>query len=336
MSMPIQILVDPSQFPQALEKELLAGLRAGEVNPKFHYLTPRQTLAWLRLHERYAPFFHQSDGRELYETAFRRVLDGARPESWEVISLGCGAGQKEARFFKQLSQGAIPARYLPVDGGAGMVITAHQTVQPFLAADRIRPVVADLFADTEVTTWLASPGQESAQRLVLLFGLLPNIDPTTSGPVLTRFLRKQDWLLLSANLAPGGDYRAGTEAVLPLYDNAETVAWLRILLEDLGMEPDCGRFSFAVEAGPGLDGLLRIVVWYEFTKKCRLLVGDESIEFRSGDRLRLFYSNRYTPALVGALCTQWGLHLEESWISEDREEGIFLCRTSHQAGVRRR
>ena len=56
--------------------------------------------------------------------------------------------------------------------------------------------------------------------------MMPNSEPDLILPRLAGVVRRQDIMLLSANLAPGPDYEAGVRRVLPLYDNGLTRDWL--------------------------------------------------------------------------------------------------------------
>jgi L-histidine N-alpha-methyltransferase len=82
--------------------------------------------------------------------------------------------------------------------------------------------------------------------------MIPNLEPDNILPKLAQLVRKDDLLLMSANLAPGGDYLAGVKRVLPGYDNAQTRAWLLAFLYDLGVEAGDGAVDFSIEENSGL------------------------------------------------------------------------------------
>ena len=70
--------------------------------------------------------------------------------------------------------------------------------------------------------------------------MIPNFEPQVILPRLAGMIRPEDYLLLSANLAPGADYAAGVQRILPLYDNTLTREWLMTFLLDLGVEMGLG------------------------------------------------------------------------------------------------
>jgi hypothetical protein len=161
------------------------------------------------------------------------------------------------------------------------------------------------------------------RRIITFFGLIPNFEPDQILPKLARFVRAEDTLLLSANLAPGPDYRAGVQSVLPGYDNAETRAWLLAFLYDLGVEHGDGSVGFFIEER---SNLLRIVADFRFLRPRILTVHDERFAFGPGDAMRLFFSYRHTPTIIRELLQQHDLEVVEQWITNSEEEGVFLCR----------
>jgi hypothetical protein len=136
-------------------------------------------------------------------------------------------------------------------------------------------------------------------------------------------LRGGDWLLLSANLAPGPDYAAGVQRILPGYDNPLTRDWLTAFLFDLGFAPEDGTVRFAVEDSAG--GCKRVVADFAVTRRRALDVYGETFEFRAGDKIRLFFSYRYTPDLLRARLKPHQLEAREQWVAPSGEEGVFLC-----------
>jgi uncharacterized SAM-dependent methyltransferase len=161
-------------------------------------------------------------------------------------------------------------------------------------------------------------------RLIAFFGMLPNFEPEIILRRLSALLAPGDALLLSANLAPGPDYAAGVRRILPLYDNALTRDWLITFLLDLGVETEDGEVRFAIEDGAEGSGLMRVVGRFQFNRASDITVDSERFEFRPGDSIRLFFSYRHTPALVRASLAREGLEVRREWITQSKEEGLFL------------
>jgi hypothetical protein len=152
--------------------------------------------------------------------------------------------------------------------------------------------------------------------------MIPNFEPQLILPRLATLLRPADYLLFSANLAPGPDYAAGVQQILPLYDNDLTREWLLTFLLDLGVERNDGSLTFAVEDS---NGLKRIVAHFKFSASRQISVDRETFAFRAGDAIRLFFSYRHTPELVRTLLAAHGIKVLDQWITQSAEEGIFLC-----------
>jgi hypothetical protein len=169
--------------------------------------------------------------------------------------------------------------------------------------------------------------RSDAARLITFFGMIPNFEPQNILPRLAALVRPADYLLFSANLAPGADYAAGVQSILPLYDNALTRDWLMTFLLDLGVEANDGALRFAIEDDPAGSGLKRVTVCFRFARRREIRVDEQQFQFPAGESIRLFFSWRHTPMLVRKLLGQQGLEVLDQWITKSGEEGVFLvCR----------
>jgi hypothetical protein len=167
-------------------------------------------------------------------------------------------------------------------------------------------------------------------RLFTVFGMIPNFEPLQLLPLLAAVVRRQDGLLLSANLAPGPIYSTGVQKILPLYDNSLTREWLWLFLSDLGFAAEDGAFDFGIEPDESNLGLLRVVARFHFGRETTVHLGAESFTFRQGENLRVFFSYRHTPQTLTRLLAGFNLRVVRSWITSSLEEGIFLV---ENAGV---
>jgi hypothetical protein len=186
------------------------------------------------------------------------------------------------------------------------------------------PLVCDLATADDLPAILPQPGGTRVVRLLTFFGMIPNFEPAQILPKLSALVRRNDFLLFSANLAPGKDYAAGLKRILPQYDNPQTRDWLFSFLFDLGVEPRDGQLRFSVETG-GL-GLRRVVARFHFQRERQITVQKNKFTFARGESIRLFFSYRYTPARAAKLLERHGLDVLGEWISTSEEEGVFLCR----------
>jgi L-histidine N-alpha-methyltransferase len=340
MSSVASVRIHASQFPENVRRDLLASLRTRRVNHKFHYDSVKQTQKWLALHQTYSPARNDADCRAIYDRAFKAAAAKIKSKAVHVIGLGCGGGQKDTRLLKLLPGRGREIFYTPCDVSTAMVLVARQTALSVVPEKDCFPFVCDLATADDLPHFLvtrhpslAGRAEASERRLVTFFGMIPNFEPQLILPQLASLVRKNDFLLFSANLAPGRDYAAGVKKVLPQYDNPPTRDWLMTFLHDLGIGRDVGQLRFSVEAGP--SDLKRIEANFHFTRRCRTVVEGRTFDFRAGESIRLFFSYRYTPDRVRQVLARYGLEVCDQWVTRSAEEGVFLCRSRREEAYSR-
>jgi uncharacterized SAM-dependent methyltransferase len=320
----VTVAIHPSQFPDQVRRDLLASLRTRRVNHKFHYDSIKQTQKWLALHEAHSPARYDADCLSTYEQAFAEAAAQIKARSVHVIGLGCGGGQKDVQLLKQLPARGRKIFYTPCDVSPAMVLVARRAALAAVPAENCFPFVCDLATADDLPAVFSNNPAPRAPRLFTFFGMIPNFEPNKIIPKLTALLRRGDFLLFSANLAPGDDYAAGMEKILPQYDNPLTRDWLTAFLFDLGVAPRDGRLRFTIETGG--RGLQRILARFHFQRARQIKVSGQEFSFARGEAIRLFFSYRYTSVLVRKILQRHGLEVPAEWIAQSAEEGIFLCR----------
>ena len=319
------VRIHASQFPEAVRADLLESLRTRKVNHKFHYDSFKQTQKWLALHQAYSPSRTDADCVAIYDRGIEAVADLVKGSSVHLIGLGCGGGQKDARCLRVLAARGQKISYTPCDVIVAMVLVARAAASSILADDECHPLVCDLATADDLAGVLGEIERTEA-RVVTFFGMMPNFEAEIILPRLAGLLSPGDLLLLSANLAPGADYAEGVRRVLPQYDNELTRDWLMTFLLDLGVESSDGELRFEVENDPAGSGLMRLAAHFHFTRPRRIRVNEETLEFRTGESIRLFFSYRHTPEKVRVLLQRHHVSVQQAWITNSGEEGVFLCR----------
>ena len=314
------MIVHHSQFPHAVQRQLLDGLRLGQVPPKFLYDSDRQTQKWLAVHRAHSPSRTDAGVQSIYDRAFDESLGQAADEAVCLVGLGCGGGQKDTRYLGKLKSIHTIVDYVPCDVSQAMTRVAREAAAAELPLERIHPLVCDLANAPDLGQVLDTIVSPETKRVFTFFGMIPNLEPDVILPRLAELLLEGDQLLLSANLAPGDDYKGGVEVVLPQYDNAETRDWLLSFLVDLGVSPTEGRLRFGIEE---IDELLRIVADFEFSESLGLSIGGESFEFAAGRALRLFFSYRHTEQTLAKRLAKHSFTIAASQIDSSAEEGVF-------------
>jgi SAM-dependent methyltransferase len=319
----VSVAIHPSLFPEAVQARLLASFQTRRIHGAFHYDTARRAHRWMQVHATHSPAVTADDARSIYDQAAHESVVGLAPGAWGCIGLGCGSGHKEARVAAALAARGSSVTYLPLDVSVPLVLISREAALAQLPNLTVHPIAADLTDASDLSSVINPLLPAGAGRFFTLFGMLPNFEPEFIFGRMASWLRPGDRLLFSANLAPGPDLEAGVRAVLPQYDNPETKAWLRTLLEDHGVSADCGSVVFHIEPVHGFPGCARIAADWVVSQSSELVLDGESFPLLPGERLRLFFSCRHTPGSIEFGLRSHGLRLAQSWIAGSGEEGVF-------------
>ena len=322
MSSVAPVVIHSSQSAENIRRDLLDSLRTRRINHKFHYDSASQTEKWLALHQKYSPSRNDPLCEAVYDQA---ILAAANipASSVHVLGLGCGGGKKDGRLLERLRLHGKQTSYTPCDVSAAMVRVAQETTAEFVSAQHCHPFVCDLATANDLPEIFSTHGKPDAARIVTFFGMIPNFEPEEILPKLSAFMRREDRLLFSANLAPDVDYSAGLKRILPQYDNELTRDWLSAFLFERGVDPRDGVVRFTIEFSP--SGVGKVVARFLFERARRIEVMGQAFEFCAGESVQLFFSYRYTPELVRRVLAAHGIRVEDQWITPTEEEGVFLC-----------
>jgi L-histidine N-alpha-methyltransferase len=320
MSGSAKVTIHSSQFPDAVRRDLINSLRTRRVNHKFHYDSVKQTQKWLALHQAFSPSRNDVECAEIYNYSFEAAAAKSKSRKIHVIGLGCGGGQKDTRLLKLLRDRGVEIFYTPCDVSAAMTLVARETAVSVVPDENCFPFVCDLAVGSDLAKHLVT----RHKSLITFFGMIPNFEPGKILPNIASLIRPNGFLLFSANLAPGKNYLAGVEKILPQYDNALTRDWLLTFLLDLGVKQSDGELKFTIETGA--FGLKKIVARFHFSRSRQIAIETRKFIFRAGETIQLFFSYRYTPDRVAKILARHGLEICEQWITKSEEEGVFLCR----------
>jgi uncharacterized SAM-dependent methyltransferase len=293
------------------------------------YDSPAQAQRWLAYHHKYSPSRTEPELLTLYERAFRAAILLPLPERpLHYVSLGCGGGNKDALFVRSALNLGGSLHVTPMDTSPALVLETMLRLAeafPTLAAS---PLVVDLAAEPEIGPWLRQQEAQATCRIFGCFGIIPNFDDAALLSYLRRLMRPDDLLLISANLSPGPYGSAAAQRILPQYDNPLARAWFNGLLDSLGFAGSDLRL--AVQARPlREDGhIWRIQADARVLQDVQLGLYEESFDFREGEVLEVFFSNRFTPAALPQVLDDAGFKVGQTWVLDSQEEGIYLCQRS--------
>jgi hypothetical protein len=319
----VSVAIHPSLFPDAVHARLLASFQTRRIHGAFHYDTARRAHRWMAVHAAHSPAVTADDARSIYDQAARESVAALEPGQWGCIGLGCGGGHKEARVVAALAAQGSSVTYLPLDVSVPLVLISREAALAQIPNLKVHPIAADLTDVSDLSAVIDPLVPSGAGRFFTLFGMLPNFEPEFIFGRMASWLRLGDRMLFSANLAPGPELEAGVRTVLPQYDNPETQAWLRTILEDHGVAADAGSVVFHIEPVDGFPGCARIAADWVVARSSKLVLDRESFPLLPGERLRLFFSCRHTPGSIEFGLRSQGLRLAQSWIAGSGEEGVF-------------
>ena len=217
------------------------------MNHKFHYDSVKQTQKWLALHQAYSPTRNDADCAAIYDRAFAAAAARIKSKAVHVIGLGCGGGQKDTRLLKLLKDAGREIFYTPCDVSTAMVLTARQTALAVIPEKNCFPFVCDLVTANDLPAVLASRFTFHVSRITTFFGMIPNFEPQIILPKLASLVRPKDFLLFSANLAPGQELRRQSEKSLAAIRQPAHARLADDLLLELGVERSDGKLRFKIE-----------------------------------------------------------------------------------------
>lgn len=321
----INVAVHRSTQPREFMAALRRSFERRQIDPKFHYLSPRQAQKWLSLHNKYSPFATSPGGTEIYDAAFNWAAGNLTGGAVQLISLACGGAGKELRLVKSLRQAGKEIFATVSDISASLVIEGYESLATEKGLSEIRAMTLDLLEAGDLDQILTTGVQDKRVRVVTCFGLFPNVEPLVLASRLAGLAGGDGMLLIGANHVPESDYEQSTRNVLGQYDNAETRDWLSILLSDCGFEPDDGEIRFSLERCATLPELWQIVAYFHLRRPRTIELAGQPLKFATGEKLRLFFSNRFTPNLLRRVLQSNKMKILGEWISAEEMEGVFIC-----------
>ncbi len=309
------------------QRELLhASLKARVINPGLHYGSDEQARKWLSLHKKYSPVVTTADTLKIYKKAFAHAASYLTGSYAQVISLGCGGGNKDAILVQQLQVRKKTVHYVPCDISNALVQEAAMRTSRLAQPPRCTPVVCNLDDTADLAVWLKSSYRKfssDTQRIFLFLGILPNMETDRAHRCLRHLLQPEDFLVVSVNLAPGPDHDKSMRKILLQYDNPETRDWLLVLLDELDIPREAGKLHFEIPGSPNQGEPLQIRVIFRFNQSVRIMLDDTIYHFRKNENLGLFFSNRHTMALMRKFQTRLGAVPLEEWKNSAGDEGIL-------------
>ena len=319
------VYIHPSQFPDRVYQDYLDGFSEKEIDNRFHYDSVKQSQKWLKIHETYSPPITNQDCIQVYDRCFAETANRLEKDSQlQVIALGCGGGEKDTRLLSSLLNQEKEITCYPVDVSLSLALISARAMEKVDSQASVQPIVCNLLAADDLIEIIESKAT-GQRKVITFFGMIPNFYPDRILPILSNFVKAGDFLLFSANLAPGTDYLQGIQQISPQYDNDLTKDWLMTILIDAGVEADQGKLSVEIEPDESKPELSRIAFYFDVEREVNLKLDDRQVTWAPGSRVRLFFSYRYTTAKIQKILSLYGLKVLEFWEDDTQQEGVYLC-----------
>ena len=317
--MSLSVQFHRSQWPDVVAAQLQASLRQGIVPGRFLYDSPAQSARWLAYHEGWSPARTEAAVQAQYDAAFDAALAEVGDDQLQYVSLGCGGGQKDARWIRRA--GDREQRIILTDTSPALVITADRAVTEAGAQDVTR-IVLDL------ATWPDRPAFAVDDGLPVVWsclGILPNFEHERLLPYLARLVGPRDRLVLSANLSPA-PFSQAESRIVPQYDNPLARAWYDGALVELGVP--LSTTDRALVAAPVDDDEQTWRMRYLATAQAKTTVDvhGTAVILSPGRTLQVFQSTRYTPERLSELCRAADLTQCVAHVDPQREEGVYVLK----------
>ena len=311
----------PSPRDQTPQREAIESLQFNRIDPKFLYLTQRQSELWRRVFLKHSPIHANPEFARIYEEAFTQITNRLKTKKVLLAGLGCGTGLKELQLYSKLKTTDHEALFAAIDVSRDLVVESAQKLIA-AGAEHRRSLVCDLAQSQFLGEWINGLAG-NLPRLITFFGLFPNFSPADIVRLFRSILRPDDIILASAHLAPVDEETplpTAMKSLLPQYDNPETLAWLHAALELWGLENRVHPPEIKVGEVEGIPAFLGLAPWKtnEPFEKWK-----HRFSPKKDDPLLLFYSLRYTPSLFENLLRKEGFSVELLSITSCRQEAIW-------------
>ena len=263
------------------------------------YSHPSLGRLWKKVHLACSPFLHRTELQRLYRLPSTRIRKHFGRRSYSILALGCADGTKESLLLKKLPK---PTYLLALDTNLSLARRAIRRLPAFQKSAHRTDLTSS------ISLQFLSSRLSTHPTLITLFGVLPNLNPLPLLRSIRRFMKKDDLLLFSANLAPGIKGRSGAVRVLPLYDNRPTRNWLNAAILRYRPKLPKGHLEFGVFPDPKQKTLARI----------------EARWISQNKTFTVFSSRRPTASQVEAWIRTTQLRKLACYLDPLGEEGVWL------------
>jgi hypothetical protein len=293
-----------------------------KIPPDWHYVSATQSELWRAVAAAHAPSSEDGDPVAVaYGEIFDETATALSGSQVHLVGMGAGAGQKERKFAQALGRAGCDVEFTAVDVSEALAFEAARGVGEVIAG-KTQVMVGD-FREAGAFLPRLADSSDGRRQVFTGFGLSPNLHPDEFFPKVRCLLDADDGAaLVSANLWPAGS--DAQRELLSQYDNPETRRWLgQLFVEWEVTEAEVPELEFSVGETDGVAAVQAFATWPELGK--RLLESAPSMVegWRSGDRIEVFSSLRYTTDNFAQRAEVAGMLVQTSRSSTCGREAIF-------------
>jgi dimethylhistidine N-methyltransferase len=235
----------------------------------------------------------------------------------ELIGLGTGAGTKTKILLEELDR---PAVYVPIDISKEQLENSSERFRRMFPNLQVLPVAADYLEPFE----LPLPRHLSSRSVVYFPGsTIGNFEPDDASEFLSRLV---ELVGEGGGLLIGVDLQKDRHVIEAAYNDSAGVTakfnknLLARINRELGSDFDLAHWQHYAIYNPA-EGRIEIYLISETDQTVR--IGDQSFEFRSGDKILTEYSYKHTIGGFTMLARQAGFEFQQVWTDDQRWFGVF-------------
>ena len=235
----------------------------------------------------------------------------------ELIGLGTGAGTKTKILLEELDR---PAVYVPIDISKEQLENSSERFRKMFPNLQVLPVAADYLEPFE----LPLPRHLSSRSVVYFPGsTIGNFKPDDASEFLSRLV---DLVGEGGGLLIGVDLQKDRHVIEAAYNDGAgvTAKFNKNLLgrinRELGSDFDLAHWQHYAIYNPA-EGRIEIYLISETDQTVH--IGDQSFEFRAGEKILTEYSYKHTIGGFIMLARQAGFEFQQVWTDDEQWFGVF-------------
>lgn len=229
-----------------------------------------------------------------------------------IVEYGSGSSLKTRILLARMK---APAGYVPIDISREHLLASAADLQREFPAIEIFPICADYTDVIELPS-----ANRSVRRIAVYFpgSTIGNFSPSDAGQFLRRMAAVSG---RGGALLIGVDLDKDPDVLVAAYNDAEgiTAAFNRNLLRRMNRELGANFKLSAFEHDAVFNEPKgRIEMYLVSTADQKVTIGDETIQFRRGERICTEYSQKYTLEEFASIAESAGFRVEQVWTDSEK------------------